>query len=84
VRPLTSQESKALQTEFAYALDYRVSFNRVDIQFSSDRQATVIAEQSVTSMVPTSGQKTNYTNRSALVTFIMEKRSGNWSITRVR
>lgn len=83
VRPLTSQEAKALQSDFSYALDYTVTFDKVDIQFSSDRQATVTAMQNVANLVPTSGQKTNMKTSKALVTFIMEKR-GNWTITRVR
>ena len=84
VRPMTSQEREVVQADFTDALDYRVTFDRVDIQFSSDRQATVTAVQSVAKVVPRPGQRTTVTNSTALVTFFMDKRGDNWQIVRPR
>ena len=84
LRPMTSQESKALLSDFADALDYRVTFDRVDIQFSSERQATVTAARDLTKVSAKSGQKTTISTSTALVTFIMEKRGDNWTIVRTR
>jgi hypothetical protein len=84
LRPLTSQDSRVLQADFADAIDYSVTFGSIDIQFSSERQATVTAVQATAKVLPRSGQRTTVANSTALVTFIMEKRGDSWSIARMR
>jgi hypothetical protein len=80
VQALSSTEAKALSTEFADALEYRVTMDKADIRVSPDgRSATVTAE--VRRLV-TKGSRVSTSN--AVRVFAMEKRRSGWMIVSVR